>query len=370
MTFDRLRDTWETLGRDDPLWAVLSDPLKHNNQWDSQEFFRTGREEVDSLFLSLERRGAVPRNGRCLDFGCGVGRVSQALSTYFDVVDGVDIAQSMVDAAEQFNQHGHRCRFHVNATDDLTLFADATFDFVYSNIVLQHMEADLAERYIAEFLRVLAPGGMAVFQVPSRFREIPKSGLASHHARLEVEGKLAFEVLNRVAVTVRVRNASPDVWPTSAPIQVGNHWLDDRGSMLVQDDGRSPLPEMKPGDERPVGVWVTAPARPGRYILELDLVEEGVTWFGDRGSTTARIAVDVSRPPLGKRLLRGLIRPNRRGSIRPDSGSPPVMEMHAVPTERVVAIATSAGGEVVDIENFEVSGPEWESYKYYIRKTA
>jgi hypothetical protein len=40
----------------------------------------------------------------------------------------------------EFNRHGDRCRYHVNARNDLSLFADDTFDLVLTLIVLQHMQ--------------------------------------------------------------------------------------------------------------------------------------------------------------------------------------------------------------------------------------
>lgn len=369
MTFERLRHTWETLGRDDPLWAVLSDPSKYNNRWDSAEFFETGRTEVDTLFQGLHRRGIEPSTHRCLDFGCGVGRVTQALCTYFERVDGVDIAGSMIDAARQHNQYGDSCRYHLNVKDDLKLFEDATFDLVYSNIVLQHMETDLAERYIAEFMRVLAPSGLAVFQVPSQLHEVARTPLKSYQADIRVEGVPRFHVGVRRAVNIVVRNLGSDVWPASGPLQAGNHWLDKHGSMLVQDDGRAPLSEeVRPGDERTVGVWVTAPPSPGRYILEFDMVDEDVAWFADRGSATARSNVVVARPPLRMQLSRTLRKQKHRNDRDRAGSSRAIMEMHAVPKERVISLATTGGGEILDIEDFDVSGPGWESYRYFIRK--
>ena len=370
MSFERLRHTWETLGSEDPLWAVLSDPSKHNNKWDSAEFFETGKKEIDGLFSDLRSRGIEPNTRRCLDFGCGVGRLSQALGDYFDVVDGVDIAQSMIDAARRYNQHGSRCRYHVNAKDDLQLFGTETFDLVYSNIVLQHMETELAQRYIAEFMRVLAPGGLAVFQVPSRPRELPRVALTSFNAEIHVEGVPRFEGGERAVVSVEVRNTGSEVWPASGSIQVGNHWLDSHGSMLVLDDGRTPVAwDMKPGNQTALDIRVTAPQLPGQYLLELDLVQEGVAWFAVHGSSTARVTVDVVRPPLRKRALQQLRGHKRRIDGGGGEGAPAIMEMHAVPKERVISIVTAAGGEVIDIEDFDVSGPGWDSYKYFIRKS-
>jgi SAM-dependent methyltransferase len=47
------------------------------------------------------------------------------------------------------------------------MFADCSMDFVCTNIVLQHMEPRYARAYLKEFLRVLAPGGLVIFQLPS-----------------------------------------------------------------------------------------------------------------------------------------------------------------------------------------------------------
>ena len=66
-----------------------------------------------------------------------------------------------------------RRRFVVNAADDLSVFDDASFDFVYSVIVLQHVpDRGAIESYIAEFCRVLRPGGLAIFQLPSHIPTI------------------------------------------------------------------------------------------------------------------------------------------------------------------------------------------------------
>ena len=38
---------------------------------------------------------------------------------------------------------------------------------------------------------------------------------------------------------------------------------------------------------------ITAPKEPGNYILEVDLVQEQVAWFRDKGSPTAQTKVTV-----------------------------------------------------------------------------
>jgi SAM-dependent methyltransferase len=173
MDIRALQRNWDALGRSDPLWAIRFDPSKKGNRWDVEEFFRTGEREVAALLACLERLGErlgapVPRQrARALDFGCGVGRLTQALADHFEQVDGVDIAPSMVELAERYNRHGPRCRYHLNERDDLERFAGGSFDLVYSTLVLQHIEGRYVRRYLAEFLRVLRPGGVAVFDLPS-----------------------------------------------------------------------------------------------------------------------------------------------------------------------------------------------------------
>jgi hypothetical protein len=38
---------------------------------------------------------------------------------------------------------------------------------------------------------------------------------------------------------------------------------------------------------------VRAPARPGRWVLLLDMVDEGVAWFRERGSAPCQIELSV-----------------------------------------------------------------------------
>jgi SAM-dependent methyltransferase len=73
-----------------------------------------------------------------------------------------------LELARRFNRQTDRCEYILNATDDLGQFADGAFDFIYSGIVLQHVGAGNARRYVREFVRVLRPSGLAMFQLPSR----------------------------------------------------------------------------------------------------------------------------------------------------------------------------------------------------------
>lgn len=168
MDLNQLQREWQRFGEADPLWAILTHADRKDGGWDEAEFFETGRREVAAVLAELQQLGVHPRSGRALDFGCGVGRLTQALAEHFDEVTGVDIAPAMVERARAMNRHGHRCAYNLNQRADLSVFPDASFDFIYSNITLQHMEPQYSKKYIREFIRVLAPGGTVVFQIPHR----------------------------------------------------------------------------------------------------------------------------------------------------------------------------------------------------------
>lgn len=167
MKLRSLAKHWDEFGRRDPLWAVLAEPGKKDNRWDPEEFFASGRAEAARVMNDLVPFGINPHGGRALDFGCGAGRVTQALAEHFDEVVGVDIAPSMIAQARLHNRFGEKCRFVLNETDDLRAFHSASFDFIYSNIVLQHVKPRYVLRYLKEFVRLLTPAGVAVFQLPS-----------------------------------------------------------------------------------------------------------------------------------------------------------------------------------------------------------
>jgi 2-polyprenyl-3-methyl-5-hydroxy-6-metoxy-1,4-benzoquinol methylase len=155
---------FEELGRDDPLYAALSCNDLRGNRWDPVAFFENGRQEIRDVVAYVAARGLHLRRDRALDFGCAVGRLTQALADHFQEVVGIDIARSMVERAREFNTHGDRVTYVANTAADLALFESESFDFVYSNKVLQHIPPEHQLGYMSEFVRVLRPGGVAVFQ--------------------------------------------------------------------------------------------------------------------------------------------------------------------------------------------------------------
>jgi ubiquinone/menaquinone biosynthesis C-methylase UbiE len=162
----RQRRDWEDLAAEDLYWSILSSPSARFRTRDTDEFLESGRAEIGR---ALERGGALGlphAHRRALDFGCGAGRLTRALSERFEDVVGVDISEPMIAEARRVN--GDTARFVVNTGPGLQGFADASFDLVYTSNVLQHIpDAALIQSYVSELARVLGPGGLLCLQLPS-----------------------------------------------------------------------------------------------------------------------------------------------------------------------------------------------------------
>jgi hypothetical protein len=365
MEIRELQRNWELFGKTDPLWSILTDPRARHGRWDEEEFFRSGKRTIDAVFRKLTELRARPRRGLALDFGCGVGRLTQALARRFRRVIGVDIAPAMIDLANQYNRSRWRCSYAVNDRPDLAMFPDGKFDFVFTLIVLQHMVPEYSRRYVAEFLRVAKPGGIIVFQVPSAIRIDPRFELSQRafQAAIAPVGPLApMTAGTRRSLRFRVTNVSSSEWGLSPmgllmTLNLGNHWLDTTGTTLVRDDGRATLRKaVAPGETMELDLFVRAPAQPGSYLLEVDLVQENVSWFGARGSPTWRAPVEVF--PADAAV----------DASAPEAPCGPRMEMHCLARSDIERLIPESGGELLSVIEHDSCGTEFENYQYFVRK--
>lgn len=218
--------SWDRLGREDPLWAVLTDFDKRHNRWSPEEFLATGEREIRAVLDRLDMLEVSVRTAVALDFGCGAGRLTQGLVTAgFETAVGVDISEGMIATAADLVIDRDRCEFLVNTRADLGAVADSSVDFVYSCRVLQHMPSELAHVYVREFFRIARPGATVVFQLPSR----PSRNLQGLAVRL-----LPSQLANVLRRGMEMHGSSPDA--------VRSLIADCDGELIAIDDDSSAGP--------------------------------------------------------------------------------------------------------------------------------
>jgi SAM-dependent methyltransferase len=109
---------------------------------------------------------AAYRGKRVLEVGCGAGTDLMRFARGGAIVTGVDISSSAIALARQnFEQQNLEADLR-EADGERLPFEAATFDLVYAHGVVQYTGSDAT--LVTECLRVLKPGGEAIFQVYNR----------------------------------------------------------------------------------------------------------------------------------------------------------------------------------------------------------
>ncbi|MFN9368777.1 MAG: class I SAM-dependent methyltransferase [Planctomycetia bacterium] len=162
--------TWNKLGQERPHWSVLSADafLPEHIARSAEAFYASGANDAARVVGALQRHGiAIPSIRRVVEYGCGIGRVTPYLARRFAAVTACDISEShLAMARDAVARSGVRnVQFQLSRPPDFGL--SEPYDLWFSHIVLQHNPPPV----IAMILRVafarLAPGGIAMFQVPT-----------------------------------------------------------------------------------------------------------------------------------------------------------------------------------------------------------
>jgi SAM-dependent methyltransferase len=129
----------------------------------------------DAAFYAKFTRTLRPEQpgARALDIGCGVGQVVARLVTAGFDAWGVDVAEANITRSRELTD---RCRWY----DGSRLpFPDGHFASVGALNVLEHVQEP--EAFIAEAVRVCAPGGRIVLSSPNFLRVL---GWRDYHPRM------------------------------------------------------------------------------------------------------------------------------------------------------------------------------------------
>jgi 2-polyprenyl-3-methyl-5-hydroxy-6-metoxy-1,4-benzoquinol methylase len=155
-----------------PTQRIEREKEFHNRLASSQFGSRRLINRLSSSFYSKEEGSPIwapvwskidVRGKRVLDYGSGDGGFSFVLAQRGALVEGIDISDALVHLAKERAPETSPCpRFSVRDAHD-TGFPEASFDYVFGNGILHHMELARAYREVA---RVLKPGGKAFFMEP------------------------------------------------------------------------------------------------------------------------------------------------------------------------------------------------------------
>lgn len=230
-----IQAAWHHLGETEPHWSVLSsEEFKQANIDNTlQNFYESGQHDVLRLIKTLERNGIDPSAIKtCLEYGCGLGRVTCWLARTFESVDAFDISRPHLHGAQDYlsSQGVENVALHqINAIADIENLPQA--DLVYSVIVLQHNPPPIIAIIVRQFMRSLNPGGVAYFQLPTYrlgYQFSLQQYLASDANRREIEmhclpQSQVFEIARQESCTVL--EVLEDAWTGSRYKEVSNTFL-------------------------------------------------------------------------------------------------------------------------------------------------
>jgi len=151
------KQLWEELAQKNAKYHINSD---FGREITDDQFKQSGKEAYEKLILN---DGLVWTRDSILDFGCGIGRLTEFMAKDFKNVVGVDISPTMLAEARKKLEGFKNVQFV--ETDGVNIpLPESSFDFVFAYLVFQHIkDRNIFEGAFKEISRVLKPSG--VFKV-------------------------------------------------------------------------------------------------------------------------------------------------------------------------------------------------------------
>jgi 2-polyprenyl-3-methyl-5-hydroxy-6-metoxy-1,4-benzoquinol methylase len=140
--------------------------------YDRQARERKEFDERFALFARLANHN-VPEGGRALDFGCGNGILSQALSAAGFAVTGTDGSESMIAMARNAAPAAEFIVSPIPLPPATLAGFRGAFDIVVASSVIEYIQDDFCT--MQQMHEALRPGGVALVSFPnlhSRYRQL------------------------------------------------------------------------------------------------------------------------------------------------------------------------------------------------------
>jgi SAM-dependent methyltransferase len=222
-----MKQDWELLGKVNPFWAVAGPPSAGAASWDIESLLESGKKEISGVMAIAHELGYPNQRALAFDFGCGVGRLTRPLASYFERVIGYDISENMILQARAINSDSLGCEFVVG-DGELGGYQAGEFDFVFSSGTLQVLpDQGTILAYVAEMLRILRPAGLLVFQVPSYVALL-------YRAQLRRKAYLLLRRLGMAEETIYERFDCYPQFVTAVPVRHMRGFLPSRGARILR----------------------------------------------------------------------------------------------------------------------------------------
>jgi len=164
-SLSEMKRDWNQYADSDPYFAIIRDPNK-KGKWDEKEFYHLGENEANGILDKCKALKFPKKKNMALDFGCGIGRLTEPLSKHFTKVIGIDISDHMLDLAKEHTEKSKIKNIDYKDITHLSSIKSNSMDLIVTRFVLEHIPPNLAKKYIKEFTRILKPNGIATFEVP------------------------------------------------------------------------------------------------------------------------------------------------------------------------------------------------------------
>lgn len=166
----KIKKVWEHLGDEKAHFSVLSNDafLPHNLNESIDSFWSSGETDASEAIRALNQFGSGELQEKvCVEYGCGVGRVTVGFAKRFKFVHGYDISRNHLDHARTRSRELGVANIQFHECSQDFRVAIEPCDFFYSIIVLQHNPPPVILEIIRIALRALKVNGIAMFQVPT-----------------------------------------------------------------------------------------------------------------------------------------------------------------------------------------------------------
>lgn len=210
MNFKTVAEVWEHLAQTVGCDIIASRPDK---PFTEPEMLESGKIEAQGIIEEAKCLGV--KFGRCLDFGCGIGRLTEWFADHFQETIGVDTSKTFLASAAKY---GAGKATYIYSEDAETV--DGEFDFIFSHLVFIHYTFEGIERELRRLAKKLSVDGIIRFDffgtndldlVEEDEKRIQDNILNEHRSivasvHLQAMMKLIDE-LNLQSVKIDMRNA-------------------------------------------------------------------------------------------------------------------------------------------------------------------